>query len=235
MSVYLKWLEVHRQKPSKITEHWSNTLLHWAQSLRSRGFRQSELISEVNTWKEENGPLRSFERRYPPMPSDIRRAFGDENQPSTPNRFELYDERKYRERERDRDRDRNWDERREDSSRKEDRYRPSKTSKSDWVLSKSDPTIPKEFLQPPPKNYICNRCGEKGMPGLYEAAASIISPQHFTTLLFNVLSTLRHSPPLPSPHPPLLLNLVCSPNRAQTVEIFGSLISCCGGDSTCFI
>ncbi|TVY35153.1 putative RING finger protein [Lachnellula subtilissima] len=155
MAVYLKWLEIHRQEPSKLSEHWSNTLMHWVQSLRSRGFRENELISEVNAWKEENGPFRSVEKRYPPTSKDIMKVFGNGNEPLVP-----VDERRYLERERPRAWERPWDERREESSRKEDRYRLSKEAKeARWLLRDVSRDL---YQEPPPKSYTCNRCGEKG-------------------------------------------------------------------------
>jgi hypothetical protein len=72
--VYLNWLEVHRQRPSKLTEHWDNTLLHWAQALRTRGFTLDRLISEVQTWVQDNRPVRSH-RRSPPEPHDLAKAY----------------------------------------------------------------------------------------------------------------------------------------------------------------
>lgn len=158
MAVYLRWLEIHRQEPSKLSEHWSNTLMHWVQSLRSRGFRENELILEVNAWQEENGPFRSVEKRYPPTSKDIMNVFGDGNEPLVP-----VSERKYLERERARERP--WDERREESIRKENSYRLSKEAKeakeARWLLRDVSRN---PYQETPPKSYTCNRCGEKGMP-----------------------------------------------------------------------
>jgi len=83
MSIYLRWLEIHRQKPSNLTKLWENTIFHWAQALRSRGFTESELVREVNSWKEiqleRNGPFRSWMHRDPPMPKDIARAYANDS------------------------------------------------------------------------------------------------------------------------------------------------------------
>jgi len=129
MDIYLRWLEVHRQEPTKLSEHWSNTLLHWSQSLRTRGFRASDIIADVEDWKDqmkrERGPFRSYERRYPPMPADIRRAFDEDEG--------------VRDREKDKD--------------KENKRPPRQGAGH----------LPDEFLHAPPKGYICNRCGGKGM------------------------------------------------------------------------
>ena len=132
--------------------------MHWVQSLRSRGFRENELILEVNAWQEENGPFRSVEKRYPPTSKDIMNVFGDGNEPLVP-----VSERKYLERERARERP--WDERREESIRKENSYRLSKEAKeakeARWLLRDVSRN---PYQETPPKSYTCNRCGEKGMP-----------------------------------------------------------------------
>jgi hypothetical protein len=119
IDIYLRWLEIHRQEPTKLSEHWSNTLLHWSQSLKSRGFQAHEIIADVEDWKDrmkkERGPFRSYERRYPPAPADIRRAF-------------------------------------EDGEKEKENRKPVRASGH----------LPDEFLQAPPKGYVCNRCGERG-------------------------------------------------------------------------
>ncbi|TVY42128.1 putative RING finger protein [Lachnellula occidentalis] len=153
MSAYLRWLEIHRCSSSKLSEHWSNTLMHWVQSLRSRGFLEHELISEVNAWKEENGPFRSVEKRHLPNAKNIMKVFGDGTEPPFP-----LDERRYLGRE---PRERPWDERREESSRTEDQYRLKKEAKSAGYLSRWDDSRD-QYQAPPPKGYICNRCGGKG-------------------------------------------------------------------------
>src|SRR6187402_556865 len=75
MSIYLRWLEIHRQERSRRTEHWSNTIMHWCQSLASRRFHVSGVIAEVSKWKEHNGPFSSKYHRLPPTQVDIERAF----------------------------------------------------------------------------------------------------------------------------------------------------------------
>lgn len=153
---------MHRQEPSKLSEHWSNTLMHWVQSLRSRGFRQNEIISEVNAWKEENGPFRSLEKRHPPTPKDIMKVFGDADELLDP-----LDERRSLARERALDR--TWNERREDSIRKDIRIakdpKEPKSARGVSTLSRRDGNASRDpYQEPPPKSYTCNRCGEKGMP-----------------------------------------------------------------------
>lgn len=82
LAVYLKWLEIHRLHPSDLSKHWDNTLMHWSQSLRLRGFDKDELIIEIKKWKEDNSPLQSPQsvwplRRYPPTPYDIAKGWPD--------------------------------------------------------------------------------------------------------------------------------------------------------------
>ena len=82
LAVYLKWLKVHLQNPSELTKAWENTLLHWAQALRARGFDKEELIAAVKEWKEENGPFDTLacargQQRCPPMAYDIAKAWGE--------------------------------------------------------------------------------------------------------------------------------------------------------------
>lgn len=104
LSIYLRWLELHRQNETRLTEHWVNTLLHWAQSLRSRGFREDELIREVNMWKDrhekENGAFRSKTNRYPPGTREISNAYREKSKAQHWNpreqdtrRIETYDDR----------------------------------------------------------------------------------------------------------------------------------------------
>lgn len=141
ISTFLRWLEVHRQNPSKFTPVWSDIILQWSQSLRSRGFRESDVVYEVKKWKEANEPFRSFTRRYPPMAADIERAYRDV--PTT-----------LKARDKTRERDRIGDSYRPSDSLKEetkyDYYRPSEKKQ------------PSNFDGPPPPNYVCNRCGKKG-------------------------------------------------------------------------
>jgi hypothetical protein len=141
MSTFLRWLEVHRQNPSKFTPVWSDIILQWSQSLRSRGFRESEVVYEMKKWKEANEPFRPFTRRYPPMPADIERAYRDE-----PTSLKARD--KMRERDRMGDSYRPSDPLKEET--KYDYYRPSEKKQ------------PFNFVGPPPLNYVCNRCGRKG-------------------------------------------------------------------------
>jgi hypothetical protein len=161
--IYLRWLEVHRQNPSKRTDHWQNTLLHWAQSLRSRGFRESEIVATVEDWKDANGPFSSQWRRYPPSPKDIGKAFDEM-------------EKKYRGDDRDRD-ERNQEPSLADRLDRPlgDSYRPKESgygsenspqrSRDEVKEAKMKAKKHKQenFEGKPPPNYICNRCGRKGM------------------------------------------------------------------------
>jgi hypothetical protein len=156
LSIYLRWLEAHRQQPSKLTEHWQNTLLHWTQSLRSRGFLESEIIRTVEDWKEANGPFRSKDRRHPPTPRDIGMAFDEM-------------EKKYRGDERVRkesladrlDRPLGVSHRSKGTSIRSGDSPPRSKHDSDKAKKKKHKA--ENFEGKPPGNYICNRCGHKGM------------------------------------------------------------------------
>jgi hypothetical protein len=85
--VYLKWLEIHRAHPSRLTKFWENTIMQWAQALRARGFKKEELISDVEKWKKEHSlfssPNPPPNSRYPPMPYEIAKAW-PESEVKTP-------------------------------------------------------------------------------------------------------------------------------------------------------
>lgn len=138
-SIYLRWLEVHRKHPSRLSEHWENTVMHWAQSLKQRGFHKSEVIDELQRWKESQSTsiYKDSNGRFPPKSRDITAAFED-IKPSY-----------YREERRSRDTGDSW--------------RPSdergSSVASAWPSRKHPPA---DFSGPPPKNYICNRCSEPG-------------------------------------------------------------------------
>lgn len=165
-AIYLRWLEVHRQEPSSRTEHWSNTVMHWAQSLASRHFTQEEVIDEVNRWKRDNGPFSSNPYRYPPNEGEIRKAF--QENPKT------YEERKLVERMPDHDLYRPLGSRGEkekergrlNERRGESRLEESPSRDFRWNES-SDRNERKRVYSTkydgvPPPNYICNRCNKPG-------------------------------------------------------------------------
>jgi hypothetical protein len=155
-SIYLRWLEAHRQQPSKLTEHWQNTLLHWTQSLRSRGFLKHEIIRTVEDWMEANGPFPLKDRRYQLTPKDIGMAFDEM-------------EKKYRGDERVRkesladrlDRPLGYSHRPKDTSIRSRDSPPRSKHDSDKAKKKKHKA--ENFEGKPPGNYICNRCGHKGM------------------------------------------------------------------------
>jgi hypothetical protein len=76
---YIRWLDTHRQNPSRVTEHWMNTSQQWVQALHARGFRQSELIGAIESWKEEHSytkdSARMSDSRRLPTKEDIVRLF----------------------------------------------------------------------------------------------------------------------------------------------------------------
>jgi hypothetical protein len=87
IDAYLRWLEVQRTAPRRnINYHWLNTVAHWTQALRARGFSLEEIIREVSAWKEVNGPFvepnpSDSESRLPPTPVNL--AFGWDRMPIT--------------------------------------------------------------------------------------------------------------------------------------------------------
>jgi hypothetical protein len=87
INAYLRWLEVQRNAPRRnINYHWLNTIAHWAQALRARGFSLEEINREVSIWKEVNGPFvepnpLDFESRLPPTLTNL--AFGWDRTPIT--------------------------------------------------------------------------------------------------------------------------------------------------------
>ncbi|PBP27227.1 putative protein MPE1 [Diplocarpon rosae] len=186
-SIYLRWLEVQRQQPSLRTEHWSNTLLHWVQSLASREFSQDQVIQEVGRWKREQGLFDSKLHRSLPTESDIRRGYENYakvlNEGRQPKRFDTYDDSKpvdtmvgghdiYRpsglkvqRRDENIRPDGSWKQREEallqdwgrDEPRGDDFWREGSFGKSERKQ-----TDQHKFDGPPPANYVCNRCSKRG-------------------------------------------------------------------------
>lgn len=196
MEVYLRWLEVHRTRPSSRTKSWDNLVWQWGQSLRQRGIRESELIKAVRNWKDEHGPFTKSER-MPPKTKDIEKAFDDpalpsrnksddlvwkradpgthepaarrqDHQPLHPDRLS----RLGREREKDHEdirhsfhpdrlarveRERERDEKHD----RRERGTSYEKTKSHHYSSKAKPSL-ESYMQPPPPNYICNRCNKSG-------------------------------------------------------------------------
>lgn len=138
-SIYLRWLEVHRKHPSKLSEHWDNTVLHWAQSLKQRGFNKSDVVNELQRWTESqpSSIYKDSNGRFPPKSRDIAAAF-ENIKPSH-----------YRQERSSRDTGDSW--------RPSDGRGPSTSSV--WG-SRKNPSA--DFSGPPPKNYICNRCSKPG-------------------------------------------------------------------------
>lgn len=163
-TVYLRWLEVHRATPSRISAQWENTVLHWVQSLRARGYLEVDIVNMVRHYEIDNDPRDILNRRIPKR-EDIMKAYANYgNIIQNKSKDKKEDENTKPSNMRDRSDDAYW--RRE--TKKDDIYRSS-SSKKDLYASSSirAPTKkkidPEEFLKPPPGNYICNRCGLKGM------------------------------------------------------------------------
>ncbi|KAH6673407.1 hypothetical protein B0J14DRAFT_654069 [Halenospora varia] len=162
-TVYLRWLEVHRATPSRISAQWENTVLHWVQSLRARGYLEVDIVNMVRHYEIDNDPRDILNRRIPKR-EDIMKAYANYgNIIQNKSKDKKEDENTKPSNMRDRSDDAYW--RRE--TKKDDIYRSS-SSKKDLYASSSirAPTKkkidPEEFLKPPPGNYICNRCGLKG-------------------------------------------------------------------------
>lgn len=87
INAFLRWLEVQRNAPRRnINYHWLNTIGHWTQALRARGFSLEEIKREVSVWKEANGPFvepnpSDSESRLPPTLINL--AFGWDRTPVT--------------------------------------------------------------------------------------------------------------------------------------------------------
>ncbi|KAG9231620.1 hypothetical protein BJ875DRAFT_406612, partial [Amylocarpus encephaloides] len=155
MTVYLRWLEVHRKSPSDFSNHWGNTVYQWGQSLRSRGFKEYEVIREVELWKEGKGPFSKIEGRPPPVSSDLYKSFNEPLNGGKPG-----------ERKPDPSGGLSW---RRDGPLLDVRpnqpshaYYQEKTSKSEPFCEPPKKKTLDMFLGAPPGNYVCNRCGKKG-------------------------------------------------------------------------
>ncbi|KAK0102019.1 hypothetical protein ONS96_005987 [Cadophora gregata f. sp. sojae] len=177
-SIYIRWLEVHRCKPSARTEHWSNTVMHWCHSLASKGFSVKEVVEEVESWKRANGPFGGNTYRSPPSKEEIRKAFQEDPKAQ-------WEKRPEREGDKDREKD-------SEQERMGDSYRPESSSRRDNTMREWDRRVEdewraerdsrreireesrlegsgarhdaelKKFEGKPPPNYICNRCHVPG-------------------------------------------------------------------------
>lgn len=201
MAIYLRWLEVHRKKPSDLTKNWENTVMHWVQSLKARGFKKSLIADEYKKWKIAHEPMEKVSLRFPPGTLDIGVAYDGntiaklDREPEERNEERPHDERVRDERIREdrrkeriredriRDEELHVDRHREERIREErihqdrllreernpvrffsDSYHPDSRENSPAI-----PSRPKknrggfaEYDNPPPKNYVCNRCLEPG-------------------------------------------------------------------------
>lgn len=167
--IYLRWLEVHRQEPSPRTEQWSNTLRHWVFSLQDRGFSQDEVVRQVSKWKSEKGPLPSKPFRNLPTTAEIRKACEDR-----PNHHSwgLKWEKTETEKQEAPGTHDDWRGEVSMSSDRHDIYRPLSSESifqgrrdyQEEALDKKERKRAEQlkFGQPPPGNYVCNRCGQKG-------------------------------------------------------------------------
>jgi hypothetical protein len=68
--IYCQWLDVHREHPSPLTQHWKITVQQWVQVLRSRGCSPSDIMLGLDEWNEITG---DFYQKYSgprPLPTD---------------------------------------------------------------------------------------------------------------------------------------------------------------------
>jgi hypothetical protein len=153
--VYLRWIEAHRVANSKFTEHWDNTILHWAQSLRARGFKSQGIINEILIWKKEVGPLPLVDGRRPLESSDIENAYNDPSECSKSTKTK--DETSWK-REIQRD-----DLAVSYHDEPERSYHTQVQSSYEKYRSLPKKKLYDNFQEAPPPSYICNRCGKKGV------------------------------------------------------------------------
>ena len=146
MSMYLRWLDFHCRHPTPELIHWPNTLLHWTQSLRSRGFTEEEVVSDVGKWKIEHDIDWYEDGRYMPRAKDVERAY----QLSLPNE-------KLSEKKRERRIDRKGDSWRPYDATLEQRIKDRRNGKH------TGSTPANVYDKSPPSSYVCNRCGKKGL------------------------------------------------------------------------
>ncbi|KAH7384963.1 hypothetical protein BKA64DRAFT_748440 [Cadophora sp. MPI-SDFR-AT-0126] len=169
-SIYIRWLAVHRQRPSSRTEHWSNTIMHWCQSLKGKGFGVGEVVEGMEEWKREvrGRKERGEERSDRKMPGEeeIRRAF--EEDPKAQGERKAERERmgdSYRSESRLDGYSRKTDRRGEDG-RRVDRERDSRREalEESWKERVRERKYAEQtkFDGPPPPNYVCNRCNIPG-------------------------------------------------------------------------
>ncbi|RDL35680.1 uncharacterized protein BP5553_06292 [Venustampulla echinocandica] len=140
LSIYLRWLEIHRQLKPNPSRPWRSTLARWVSALSSRGFCQSELANKVNIWKEQHGPFKDCARRPPPTPLDIEEAF------TYLRRADWHREGK------DATRHRSVQSSNQSSTKAAHKESSFKTWKATMEGSRG----------PPPRDYVCKRCDKKG-------------------------------------------------------------------------
>lgn len=140
-------------------------------------------MDEVERWKRGNGPFKGAKKwRSPPTESEIRTAF-EEDPKTHPLRKERMDDEYRPEVRRERERERTVEEEREREWEKEARWEREES----WRESPRDRRYvdKTKFDGPPPPNYICNRCGEKGMlspSGFWSSVSSFVTSFTITVL-----------------------------------------------------
>lgn len=80
LPIYVRWLCLHRDNPSSVTEHWLNTVQQWVHSLRKRDCYASEMDHALESRRQEyllnmKAPWDSYAGRPLPSTADIFRWF----------------------------------------------------------------------------------------------------------------------------------------------------------------
>ena len=77
--VYAQWLDIHRQNPSILTQHWVNTAQQWVHALRALGCSPHEIILGLDEWKMITGnfPLAGSGSRSLPSSYEIIMWYGN--------------------------------------------------------------------------------------------------------------------------------------------------------------
>jgi hypothetical protein len=157
--VYIRWLEVHRQRPSNTTKQWENTLWQWACSLRARGFKEGELTREIRAWKDHVAPLRLVDGRHPPESRDVEKAFFD--QANMQIQSKRTDGLVWKRAELREDIILSYDD--ESPPKRVKGERREETVYEKYRSSSSNKKALENYVGPPPPSYTCNRCDKKGM------------------------------------------------------------------------
>lgn len=134
--------------------------MHWIHSLAARNFTQEEIYAEVSAWKRKNSPSTTSVRHFPTK-EEIRLAWPQDLKGKEKEKFESVEMGdSWKPKESRREGEESMKTRRE-SSRLEELRELSNYAEKKPARERKNPVD--MFDKPPPANYICNRCGKKGM------------------------------------------------------------------------